>query len=106
MKHERTPPPLKLEKEDQLEIIAWCKKRYPKLRPQLRDLWDDCRDYYLMQGENGNQINWPACFRRWVRRQDKGPRAREALPQEPRPSGKVQLRLVRNILKTDKKEEA
>lgn len=106
VKHTRTPPPVKLEKDDQLEIIAWCKRRYPKLRPQLRDLWDDCRDYYLMQGDKGDQINWPACFRRWVRRTAKGPPAKEPYPQEHRPPGRVQLRLVREILTTKDKEQA
>ena len=104
VKHTRTPPPVKLEKDDQLAIIAWCLNRHPKLRPQLLDLWDDCRDYYLMQGDRGEQLNWPACFRRWVRRTAKGPPKREALPQEYRPPGKAQLRLVRNII-NDKKEQ-
>lgn len=103
VKYKRTPPPDKLTPEEQAAIVAWCRESYPKLRPKLRELWEDCKDFYLMRGEEGDQINWPATFRRWIRRADMGPPKRwaEPYPQEPRTHKKADLRLVRDIFKKD-----
>jgi hypothetical protein len=100
VKYERTPPPEKLETDEQYKLIEWCLKTYPKQRPKLRELWDDCRDHYLMQGQAGWQIDWSACFRRWIRRAHHGPRERkpEPYPQEHRTHKKAELKLVRNII--------
>ncbi len=104
MKYERTPPPIKLTYDEKQEILDWTKASYPKQVKNLAELWEDMRDYYLMQGQRGLQLNWPACFRRWIRRAHKGPTRREPepYPQEPRSHKKAELQLVRNIIEETK----
>ena len=108
VKYKRTPPPKKMTPDEQKEMVQWCKSEYPQLRPKLRELWGDMRDYYLMQGEAGNQINWPACFRRWVRRAAKpyvpAQRGSYEMPAEHKAPGKKELAIVRSILGGGKKK--
>lgn len=96
MPYTRIPPPTELDSEDKRAIGQWVLNTYPWLRPRLAELWMDCRSYYEMQGEDGHQFNWPACFRRWIIREARGP-WREKDYQEARPHKKAELALVRNI---------
>ncbi len=107
----RVPPPERLSEEERKQIGAWCHHRYRHLYKRLPELWDDCRDYYIMRGEAGYQIQnggWAACFRRWVRNEAEPRRMdrhRESMPYEPRP--KVEgsnPKSVFEILKGGKKD--
>jgi len=66
--HTRQPPPDELPDDTRKAIRTWFEKTYPRAKINMQEHWEDCRDYYLMQGESGNQLNWGACFRRWLRR--------------------------------------
>lgn len=103
----KTPPPEFLTIEERGNVGKWCWAKHRKLHSQLEELWDDCRDYYLMQGERGEQLNWEACFRRWVRRQSKGyqepRRGSHERPQEHRKFEKTDLAVVKSILSARKK---
>lgn len=68
----RVAPPLVLTEDERAFISGWVRARYPKLHRRLPELWGDCRDFYIMKGEEGYQLEdggWAACFRRWIRRE-------------------------------------
>lgn len=64
----RIPPPETLEEHVRKDIRTWFVRTYPHAKINMQNHWEDCRDYYLMQGDAGNQLDWGACFRRWLRR--------------------------------------
>ncbi len=106
MVEQRVPPPLQLTEEERNQIGPWCKKEYPRIFPQIDELWNDCRDYYIMRGERGYQFKnggWAACFRRWIRNEanpDRMRRYQDTMPYEKR--DRVQgsdLKTVLHIIK-------
>ena len=101
MEWTKIEPPWQLHEDEQRKIHAWMKRKYPALAPKIHELWDDCRDYYLNQGPNGLQYNWPACFRRWIIREARGftphERGTYERPQEDRPKKKTNLISVRHL---------
>lgn len=103
-----TDPPWLLPMYDQEQIAAWTQYHYPHLVTQLEELWEDCRDYYILQGPNGRQYNWNACFRRWIRRASKPYRPPERgsyeRPQQQREHTQAQLSKVGKVLRDAKKK--
>ena len=94
---------------DQEQISDWTQYKYPHLTTQLEELWEDCRDYYIMQGPTGRQYNWNATFRRWIRRaaQPYIPprRGTHERPQQHRHHSKAELASVGSLLNDVKKSK-
>lgn len=109
---QRIPPPDSLSPDERKKVRDWFEATYPKSKINMQHVWDDCRDYYLMQGDAGNQFNWEACFRRWLRRgqtpktkYQEAARGSSERPQEYREHKKSDLDAVASIFKSIEKKK-